>query len=280
MMTRSDVIVVGWMVLSAIVSRGSVADAQELPPPAEPGWRSYVGETERQSAEEIERSDAFLALDIYQDLDEARECRERLDDGEVCTVEFVTLRAGRFPITVDDALVHHWYGSIRVPGATLNDVLAFVKDYAAYPRYYDEIEDVAVLDAGNDFVRAALRITRTAVLTVHYNMVQEATFTTHSPTRASARIIATRIREIDNAGEPDEAEKPFGEDQGFLWALNAYWKYEEVGDGVVLEAEIVSLSREIPWGLAWAVGPFVDSLPRESLETTLRGIRDGLTRVR
>ena len=60
----------------------------------------------------------------------------------------------------------------------------------------------------------------------------------------------------------------FGEDQGFLWRLNANWYYEEVEGGVILEAEVISLSRGIPYGLGWMVSPFVESIPRESLEAT------------
>jgi hypothetical protein len=37
-----------------------------------------------------------------------------------------------------------------------------------------------------------------------------------------------------------------------------------------MQIESVSLTRSIPTGLGWAVGPFVESVPRESLEFTLR----------
>jgi hypothetical protein len=39
-----------------------------------------------------------------------------------------------------------------------------------------------------------------------------------------------------------------------------------------MEIESVSLTRAIPTGLGWAVGPFVESVPRESLEFTLRSV--------
>jgi hypothetical protein len=38
----------------------------------------------------------------------------------------------------------------------------------------------------------------------------------------------------------------------------------------------VSLSRAIPAGLGWIVGPFVTSIPKESLEFTLGSMRKAL----
>ena len=54
-----------------------------------------------------------------------------------------------------------------------------------------------------------------------------------------------------------------------MWRLNTYWSYEERDGGLYLQIESVSLSRSIPTGLGWAIGPFVESVPRESLEFTL-----------
>jgi hypothetical protein len=43
-----------------------------------------------------------------------------------------------------------------------------------------------------------------------------------------------------------------------------------------VQVESVSLTRSIPRGLGWAVGPFVESIPRESLEFTLRAACDAV----
>jgi hypothetical protein len=52
--------------------------------------------------------------------------------------------------------------------------------------------------------------------------------------------------------------------------MNTYWAYEERDGGLYLQLESVSLTRDLPTGLGWAVRPFVQSVPRESLEFTLR----------
>jgi hypothetical protein len=51
--------------------------------------------------------------------------------------------------------------------------------------------------------------------------------------------------------------------------------------GLYIHCESVSLSRGIPFGFGWMIGPFVTSIPRESLTFTLETTRkrlDGGTR--
>jgi hypothetical protein len=40
-----------------------------------------------------------------------------------------------------------------------------------------------------------------------------------------------------------------------------------------VQFETVSLSRDIPFGLGWVIGPFVTSVPKESLLFTLDTLR-------
>jgi hypothetical protein len=66
---------------------------------------------------------------------------------------------------------------------------------------------------------------------------------------------------------------PPGKDNGFLWRLNSYWRFFETGRGVYVQCEAVSLTRDIPTGLHWLIAPFIESIPKESLEFTLRSTR-------
>ena len=43
--------------------------------------------------------------------------------------------------------------------------------------------------------------------------------------------------------------------------------------GTFVQFETVSLSRDIPFGLGWVIGPFVTSVPKESLLFTLETLR-------
>jgi hypothetical protein len=90
--------------------------------------------------------------------------------------------------------------------------------------------------------------------------------------------VATKIAELAEVGTPREREKPPGSDRGFLWRLNAYWRYETVPGGVLIECESVSLSRSVPLLVRPFVTGTVEGVARESLERTLAGLRAALTR--
>jgi hypothetical protein len=46
-----------------------------------------------------------------------------------------------------------------------------------------------------------------------------------------------------------------------------------------VQCETITLSRGIPFGLGWIVGPFVTSLPRETLAFTLETTRKTLAEL-
>jgi hypothetical protein len=87
---------------------------------------------------------------------------------------------------------------------------------------------------------------------------------------------STRIAEVASPGTPSEHILGAGQEHGFLWRQNTYWSYEERDGGLYMQIESVSLSRSIPTGLGWAVRPFVESVPRDSLEFTLRSVCNAL----
>jgi hypothetical protein len=66
------------------------------------------------------------------------------------------------------------------------------------------------------------------------------------------------------------------EDRGFLWALRAWWRYEAVDGGVLIECESVSLSRSVPYVVRPVIGPMVTRFARESMERTLTSLRQAL----
>ena len=85
--------------------------------------------------------------------------------------------------------------------------------------------------------------------------------------------MAIRIAEVENQGTADEHELPPGMDRGFLWRLNAYWRYESAPDGVFVEIESLSLSRAVPWGLGTVVRPLAYRVARESMVRSLEALR-------
>jgi hypothetical protein len=198
--------------------------------------------------------------------------RARVRGGEVVTAR----TAGSKPVEVPDGLVHDWIGAVFIPGVGLRDTIAFLQDYDEHKRSYREVIDSKLLSRDGEHFVVFLRLQKKKVITVVLDTLHDARYFPLDATRWHSRSRSTRIAEVQNPGAPDEHEMPVGGGHGFLWGLNSYWRFVERDGGVFVECEAVSLSRAIPWGLGWLIGPIVNDLPRESLADTLAATRTAL----
>ena len=111
-------------------------------------------------------------------------------------------------------------------------------------------------------------------------MVLDAEFETESGLDGNHRGYSfsrsTHIWQIDQPGTEQERRRAEGADDGFLWRLNSYWRFVESPDGLLMECEAVTLTRDVPAGLGWLIVPVIKSLPRTSLEFTLTATRKAL----
>ena len=105
---------------------------------------------------------------------------------------------------------------------------------------------------------------KTKIFTTVLNSEYDVNYHDWGAGRWTMTSLSTKIAEID-----DGKELPVGTGQGFLWRLNAYWTLEQRPEGVYMECRAISLSRDIPFGLGGVVGPFVNSVPTESLRMTI-----------
>jgi hypothetical protein len=242
-------------------------------------WDLYIQQTEKRIAGELLDESRFLRLDGMKPAD-ASKVQTMLKAGNVYFERMKTLDSGGREIEVRDGLIHHWYGAILIPGIKIDTLLHWIQDYDQQYKYFKEVEKSKLLSHNGDTFRIYLRLTRTKVVTVHYNTEHTVVYRDNGPGRASSRSFTTKIAEIDNAGTPTEKEEPVGNDSGFMWRLNSYWRFREHDGGVIVECESVSLSRQIPYGLGWLVADYVESIPRESLNSALTSTRDGVKTVR
>jgi len=114
------------------------------------------------------------------------------------------------------------------------------------------------------------------VITVVLNTEHEVQYFQDAPGRAHSRSSAVRIAEVEDAGKSDEREKAPGDDGGFMWRMETWWRMEERDSGVYLQSEVASLTRDIPMALAWMIKPFVTDIPRDSLTFTLQATRNAV----
>jgi len=181
------------------------------------------------------------------------------------------------PIEVPGGLIHHWIGTVFIPGATLAQTLALEEDYDHHQDYFrpDVMRSKILRRDGNDF-SIELRLYKRKVVTTVLDTEHQVHYTIVDATHAWSRSKTTRIQEVDNAGERNERLEPEGHDRGFLWRMNTYWRFEEKDGGTYVESQSISLTRDIPTGLGWLVGPYVNSVPRESLAFTLATTRSAV----
>lgn len=232
--------------------------AEEPRPAALATFRSYVGAVDARWARQHSEPGAFLA-GVAAD----PEKEMRLRRGELI-VEQLTPAAG---LDLPGALLHHWRGTAFAPGAHAADVDRLLRDFTAYPRdYAPQVLEARVLGQQGDRYEVEMRVRQRHVITVVMDTAYDVTFGRMDAQHGFSSSRSTRIAEIDSNGR---AVAP-GDEHGYLWRQDTYWSYEERDGGVYLQIESVSLTRSIPTGLGWAVGPFVESVPRESLEFTLR----------
>jgi hypothetical protein len=195
------------------------------------------------------------------------------------SIERLQTRDNGREIDVPGGLIHHWVGTAFVPGASVDEALELLQDYDAHHRIYaPSVAASKLRSRDGDRFTFFLRFTMKKVITVVVNSEHEAVFRRPMPDRAEGWIHSTRIAEVEHAGLPTEREKPVGNDGGYLWRMNTYWRLLARDGGLYVHCESVSLSRGIPVGFGWIVGPFVTGIPRETLTFTLETTRQQLER--
>jgi hypothetical protein len=248
------------------------AKAAELKPEAVQGFDRYVQLTEQRMQTELQPGGAFLWMDGVSEA-RLRDACVRLQRGEVVTGRLET-RDSAGHLRVPGALIHHWVGTVFIPGASLQQVLRLLEDYDRHAVYFSpEVEKSKTLEHSGDDFKVYFRLTRKKIVTVVLDTEYEVHYERLDATRVLSRSYSTRIAEVAHPGESSERQMPPGRDDGYLWRLYSYWRFFETGGGVYVQCEAVSLTRDIPTGLHWLIAPFIESIPKESLEFALRSTR-------
>jgi hypothetical protein len=230
----------------------------EPTPAAVTAFNSYVRAVESRLAQQHQSCAAFLAP-----LAPAQQSDIRLRQGE----GIIEQRTPSGGLALPGALLHHWRATAFVQGATAADFARLLKDVDAYPvDFSPQVLQARILTRDGDHLRAWIRVRQHHVITVVMDTTYEVTFGRLDAQHGYSISRSTQISELDSNGHPVDASQ----DHGFLWRQNTYWSYEERDGGLYIQIESVSLTRSIPAGLGWVVGPFVESVPRQSLEFTLR----------
>jgi hypothetical protein len=235
-------------------------------------WNDWVAATESRVERELHGAGGFLtSAFVRRPWWEAE--RLRLFRGEALVGPVAAPDGPGSEVPVPGGWIHHWRGAIFLEGVRLGSLLEWLQHP---PRNEPGQEDVLALEVvrrQHDVLTVFIRMRRTEIVTVTYDTWHEVRYERLGTDRAASRSVATRIVELEHAGASSEREKPAGEDHGFMWRLNSYWRYEQVKGGVIAECESLTLSREAPSGVGFLVRPIADGVARQSMERALVYLR-------
>jgi hypothetical protein len=253
------------------------AQAAELKANTAAAFDRYIRATEAQHADDL-RNDRFLVIDDLPD-PAKKETYARLRQGQIYTEQLHTKEDGRY-IAMPGGLVHHWVGVIFIPGATLSQVVVVLQNYDNHKNVNKpDVRRSKLLEhSGNEF-KIYLQFYRKAIVTVVINANFDVHYTMSGPTRALSQSYSTRIAEVENPDKPNEHELPVGNDHGYLWRLDNYWRIEERDGGAYVQVESVGLSRSLPAIFAWLINPLVRSIPRAVLSSLLTATRRAVLNI-
>ena len=258
-----------------VVALAPPARAVQLKPATVAAFDHYVRLAEGTMEGELQ-SGAFLWVDTLSEK-ERQAAYEQLRRGEIITHRVEIAEHGK-PIIAPNALIHHWVGTAFIPGVTLEQTIQLLHDYNDHARYYqpEVLRSKLLQHTGNDY-KIFYRLRKKKIVTVVLDTTYDSQYHQLDAHRAYSNAYSTRIAEVEDPGTPKEHEKPVGDDSGYMWRLNSYWRFWERDGGVYVQLEAISLTRDIPQGVGWLIRPFIESVPRESLMFTLSRTREALT---
>ncbi len=241
----------------------------EPTPAAVSAFNAYCNRVESRLAEQHRSPNAFLAPPASS----PNGAESRMRQGELI-IEQLTPPTGA---DLSGALLHHWRGTAFAPGAKAADFERLMRNFNSYPQHFSpQVLQAGVLTQDGNRMQAWMRVRQHHVITVVIDADYDVTFGRLDGQHGYSISQSKRITEIGSPGTSAERKLSASEEHGFLWRLNTYWSYEERDSGLYLQIEAVSLTRSIPTGLGWVIRPYIESIPRESLEFTLRSARNAL----
>jgi hypothetical protein len=244
--------------------------AAQLTLPAQQAFENYAAALEKRLAQQHASPDTYLAVFALAETERA-DAERQLRSG---TMRVEPVNGGTHEVS--GGLLHHWRGAAFVPGGKAKDMLALLRDYNHLARYYaPEVESSHILSDHGEAATVAIRMRKHKIVTVMLD-TEYAVQTGLTGVGGYGFSRSTHIWQIAGAGTAHERRLPEGDDDGFLWRLNSYWSFVELPDGLLIECEAVSLTRDVPSGLAWLIMPIIKDMPRESLKFTLSATRNAL----
>jgi hypothetical protein len=181
------------------------------------------------------------------------------------------------PVEVKDGLIHDWLGAVFIPNTAMQRVLNILQNFDNHKNIYPEVADSRTIRRSGNEITGYWRLQQKGLVPVVLNVEQDAHYEQVSPGKWKCQAYARKITEVDTGLFTHGRKFLLGKGHGYLWRLYSYWSLETFHGGVLAECRTLSLSRDIPPGLSWAVGPYVQKAPQDSITSTLKHTRMAAT---
>lgn len=202
-----------------------------------------------------------------------------LENGGVYVQQLHTLDAKGQRISIPNGMVNHWVGDILIPHTKLSTVLDVLRNYNNFKNIYkpEIVASRLISRQDEDDYKVFLRLQKKSIVTVTLDTWYDNHFTRVDADRGYSRSISTRIQQVEDYGTPQQYLDPVGQDSGYLWRIDSYWRYAKHGDGVIIEWESIALSRPIPFLIAWFVRPLIRGIARDTVQNMLTATRKAVS---
>lgn len=251
---------IGFALLFSSLVRGAQPTPESLA-----AWQAHVQQAKTSLGQCVRGESAFLLINHDGPVE------KRVRDGRI----IVTHSNAGGMIHVPNGLIHDWTGTVFIPGAHTNDVTAVLQDYQAYAATYRPavIQSHLVNRDRNQF-RYQLKFQANS-FGVKAGLLGDfrSIYWTEDARHSYSTTEATHLVELANPGSPGERELSPEEARGYVQRTFTIVRYNEADGGVYMEVQAMSLSRDIPAALRWAVAPLVERFSRQVLTTTLEKFR-------
>jgi len=255
---------IAFALLFSSLVRGAQPTAESLA-----AWKAHVAQA-RTALNQCAQANDSLLLIARKDAVE-----QRVREGRIV----VTHTAGGGILHVPNGLIHDWTGAVFIPGAHAADVTAGLQNYDAYAATYRPAvsESHLIASRGNEF-RYRLKFQSDSFgIKAGLRGDFESSYWTPDAQHNYSTTEAIRLVELANPGTPSERELAPEEAHGYIQRMFTIVRYTEADGGVFVEVEAMSLSRDIPGAVRWAVAPLVERFSRQVLTTTLEKFRTSVS---
>lgn len=260
-----------WAVV-LVVGATAVVGAATLRPETAAAFGRYAAAVEARLAREAAEGGPVLAFE-QQPANKRQASRASLLRGGVLVTRGTITGAGGEEFDVPDAEVNHWRGAVFVPKVSLGGLLQVLQSPQKDEHKQEDVLSTRVEARDGDSMKVFLRLRRSKLVTVVYDTEYDVRYRRLATGRAVSTSLSTKIVEIEDAGTPQERALPEGDDHGFMWRLNTYWRYKQADGGVYVEIESLTLSRDMPFLIGPFIRPIVNHIAKESMTRTLLSLR-------